>query len=100
MQLRVERQVLGSGELGVQVKVVADEPDALAERRTGVSAGVAVCDPSGGWQQERGGNRQQRRLAGAIRPEYSDDLSGFAAQRDATERPSPPVAARDVSEAD
>jgi hypothetical protein len=100
VQTRVEQEVLGGGQLGVEEEVVSHHPDALTQGRAGPDIVVTVLHAAGRRRQERRRDREERGLAGAVRAKQPDDLAGLAAQRDAAERPAPAVAARHIGEAE
>jgi hypothetical protein len=96
---REEAEVLGRGQLLIEIEIVAEETDARAEGRARPSRIViAVADGPAVRRQQRRGNRQQRALPCAVRPKQGDDLPCAHGQRHAGERAAPAEMARDVRE--
>ena len=92
-----EQQVLGRGQLGIEVEIVASRP---MRPRSAPLADARRSAPRRSTAEQRRGDRQQRRLAGAVRPEQRHDLAGLAAQRHPVERAAAAEMARHVSEAE
>jgi hypothetical protein len=61
---------------------VAEQPDAAAQVSAGLAGGLlAVADLPRRRIEQRRGNGQQRGLAGAVRAQHRDELSGGAVER-------------------
>ena len=73
VQTPVERQILFGTQLGIEIEVMADETDALAQCRRRPRLVVTVTDAACGWGQEGGSNRNQRRLARTVGAQQRDN---------------------------
>ncbi len=98
-QSRLEGEVLVRGEFGLQAVAVGE----ITERRApGVAVGIGVAPVAGHLSllrpQQSRDHPQERRLAGAVRPQHVDALPGRSLERDAREHP--PLAAPDLDASD
>ena len=76
---------------------MAQHAQPATQRRPGVAHRVAaVGDLAGGGRQQRRQDREQRGLAGAVRPEQADDLAGVAVEGNLGEGPATAKVPADV----
>ena len=73
-RLRRERQVLGDGEVLPEAEALGDVPEPRARLARGRAA--EQLDAAGGGPQEAEQQPDERRLAGAVRAQQTDDLAG------------------------
>ena len=77
-----EREVLARGQLGIEKEVVAEDADAAAQRRAGGAAPMAaVANVAGARPQQRGQDREQRGLAGAVGSEQAENRPAACLKR-------------------
>ena len=97
VQLGEERKVLPSRQFRIQMQFMREQPDADAKRRAEPRRRlIAVAHFPARRHGQRRENRDQRRFAGAVRPEQADDVAGRRGKRDARERAAAAEMAGDV----
>src|SRR5579884_3696255 len=83
-----EQEVVVDGHVREQLAAFRHETEPQLDAALGIERGDVLAvekDPAPAGQEADGGH-QQRRLAGAVRPDHGDDLAGLDLQRDVAHR--------------